>query len=370
MSSSTLALIQSAFGLSSTLYTVLQCNKSSTSIELKKSYRKAALKYHPDRCVEINNGDSASSTLKFQAVSAAYQVLSNERRRSVYDSTGQIIDDDEDEYDTSHTTNDRPQPSNKHQHQQKQWEEFFNSIFNEIITKGSNQATSASSFRGSKDEQRDVLHYYTMCRGDMNKVVECIILSSIDDVDRYMNDIIEPAVVRGDVEDYSGICDDNNLKKVQKKKRRRILEDSSSSEDEQHIAATVNKKKTKIKSKSKENNTLLIDTDDESVTTSSTKKRPSSVTANKSRPPSMSKQDKMEFRVAKKRKAKAEKELEISSIINSNNWDASSAVHHASSQQQSRKKKKNMGDLSDALLYNIEKKYGGRSKKKPPKKRR
>ena len=261
MSSSTLSLIQSAFGISSTLYTVLQCNKSSTSIELKKSYRKAALKYHPDRCVESSNSndDSVSCTLKFQAVSAAYQVLSNEKRRSVYDSTGQIIDD-EDEYDTSHTNNDDCPNNNSHQHQQQHWEEFFNSIFNEIITKGSNHATSASSFRGSKEEQRDVLHYYTMCKGDMNKVVECIIHGSIDDVDRYTNDIIEPAVVRGDVEDYSGIR--NNLRKVQKKKRRRILEDSSSSEDEQHIAAIVNKKKTKIKSKSKEHNTLLIDTDD------------------------------------------------------------------------------------------------------------
>lgn len=361
--SSTLSLIQSAFGISSTLYTVLQCNKSSTSIELKKSYRIAALKYHPDRCVESSNsnGDSVSSTLKFQAVSAAYQVLSNEKHRFVYDSTGQILEEDEDEYDTSHTNNDDCPNNNSHQ---QQWEEFFNSIFNEIITTGSNHATSAGSFRGSKDEQRDVLQYYTMCKGVMNKVVECIIHGSIDDVDRYMNDIIEPAVVRGDVEDYSGIRD--NLKEVHRKKRGRILEDSSSSEDEQHIATTTNRKKSKSK-----HNTLLIDTDDESDTAPSTKKRPSSVTADNNT--SMSKKDKMNFRVAKKRKAKAEKEMEISSIINSKNWDdASSAFHHASSQQQSRKKKKNMGDLSDALLDNIEKKYGGRvnCKEKPQKKRR
>ena len=358
MSSSTLSLIQSAFGISSTLYTVLQCNKSSTSIELKKSYRQAALKYHPDRCVESsNNGDTASSTLKFQAVSAAYQVLSNEKRRSVYDSTGQIIDD-EDEYDT--TTNDRPQSSNKHQ--QKQWEEFFNSIFNEIITKGSNHAISANSFRGSKDEQRDVLQYYTMCKGDMNKVVECMIHGSIDDVNRYMKDIIRPAVVRGDVEDYSCIRD--NLKKVQKKKRRRILEDSSS-EDEQPIATTNKIIKSRRKPK---HNSLLIDTDDKSDSASSPKKQPSGVTDNNNM--SMSKKDKMEFHVAKKRKGKAEKEMEISSIINSKNWDASSAFHHASSQQQQgSKKKKNMGDLSDALIDNIEKKYGGNSKKKTKKRR-
>jgi len=361
MSSSTLSLIQSAFGISSTLYTVLQCNKSSTSIQLKKSYRKAALKYHPDRCVESSNNDcdTASSTLKFQAVSAAYQVLSNDKRRSVYDSTGQIIDD-EDEHYTSHTNNnDSP---NNNTHQQQQWEEFFTSIFNEIITTGSNHAVSASSFRGSKEEQRDVLHYYTMCKGDMNKVVECIIHGSIDDVNRYMNDIIEPAVVRGDVEDYSGIRD--NLKKVQKKKRRRILEDSSS-EDEQPIATTNKIIKSRRKPK---HNSLLIDTDDESDSASSPKKQPSGVTDNNNM--SMSKKDKMEFRVVKKRKGKAEKEMEISSIINSKNWDASSAFHHASSQQQQgRKKKKNMGDLSDALLDNIEKKYGGNSKKKTKKRR-
>ena len=131
----------------------------------------------------------------------------------MYDSTGQILE--EDEYDTSHTNND--DCPNNNSHHQQQWEEFFNSIFNEIITTGSNHATSAGSFRGSKDEQRDVLQYYTMCKGDMNKVVECIIHGSIDDVDRYMNDIIEPAVIRGDVEDYTGIR--VNLKEVQKKKK-------------------------------------------------------------------------------------------------------------------------------------------------------
>ena len=72
----------------------------------------------------------------------------------------------------------------------------------------------------------------------------------------------------------------------------------------------------------------------------------------------MNKRDKMNFRVAKKRKAKAAKEMEMADIMQSKNW----SMPDASSRQRS--KKKNMGGISDALLSNIEKKYGGNDKKR------
>lgn len=64
-------------------YEVLGVLKSASSEEIKKAYRKLALKYHPDK----NKGDKASET-KFKEASEAYHVLSDKGRRKNYDQFG------------------------------------------------------------------------------------------------------------------------------------------------------------------------------------------------------------------------------------------------------------------------------------------
>jgi len=64
-------------------YEVLGVIKSASPDEIKKAYRKQALKYHPDR----NKGDKASET-KFKEASEAYHVLSDKGRRTNYDQFG------------------------------------------------------------------------------------------------------------------------------------------------------------------------------------------------------------------------------------------------------------------------------------------
>ena len=59
-------------------YEILEVNKSCSSGELKKSYRKLAMKYHPDR-----NPDDKEAEEKFKLVNEAYQVLSNEEKRAL-----------------------------------------------------------------------------------------------------------------------------------------------------------------------------------------------------------------------------------------------------------------------------------------------
>ncbi len=64
-------------------YTVLEVSKEATPEEIKKAYRKQALKYHPDR----NPGDKGAE-LKFKEISEAYEVLSDENKRHMYDQYG------------------------------------------------------------------------------------------------------------------------------------------------------------------------------------------------------------------------------------------------------------------------------------------
>jgi molecular chaperone DnaJ len=64
-------------------YEILGTNKSASSEEIKKAYRKSALKYHPDK----NKGDKTAES-KFKEASEAYHVLSDGERKRNYDQFG------------------------------------------------------------------------------------------------------------------------------------------------------------------------------------------------------------------------------------------------------------------------------------------
>lgn len=65
------------------LYETLEIDKSASQEDVKKAYRKLALKYHPDR----NNG-SKETEEKFKEISAAYEILGDESSRKRYDMGG------------------------------------------------------------------------------------------------------------------------------------------------------------------------------------------------------------------------------------------------------------------------------------------
>ena len=65
-------------------YGILGVSKTATEDEIKKTFRKLALKYHPDR----NPGDKVAEE-KFKGISEAYEVLSDPEKRQKYDQFGQ-----------------------------------------------------------------------------------------------------------------------------------------------------------------------------------------------------------------------------------------------------------------------------------------
>lgn len=64
-------------------YGVLGLQKGANDDDIKKAYRKMALKYHPDK----NKAPGAEE--KFKEIAEAYEVLSDKKKRDVYDRYGE-----------------------------------------------------------------------------------------------------------------------------------------------------------------------------------------------------------------------------------------------------------------------------------------
>lgn len=64
-------------------YDILEISRDASADEIKKSYRKKALQYHPDK-----NPGNAEAEKRFKEVSEAYEVLSDDKKRQIYDRYG------------------------------------------------------------------------------------------------------------------------------------------------------------------------------------------------------------------------------------------------------------------------------------------
>lgn len=62
------------------LYKILELDNNATQEQIKKSYRKLSMTYHPDR-----NGNNPDATSKFQKINSTYEILGDEAQRKLYD---------------------------------------------------------------------------------------------------------------------------------------------------------------------------------------------------------------------------------------------------------------------------------------------
>ena len=389
------ALVASAFGSGTTLYDALQCERNASLSDLKKAYHRRALLFHPDKVVHgrgdasKNNAANSSTkkesssetriklaTLKFQAVSAAYAVLMDPKQRARYDATGFAADNDDNDNDDDDDTSSpekhgtrksssarsRSRGGGNNQQQQRNWDDFFYSVFGEVIH---HNHGDAASYRGSDQERRDVLQAYEVCKGHWDKMVDCIIHGAPSDKVRWKRDIVMVAIQKGEIVGYGK----DAIVAGDRRRRARVggLVDSDNDNDNHNATKDVKKrlqKKSRLsKKKDKKSSTkkfpkasmdtnALTDTDDEEeqqlvpITTSPAQKAQSTTTT-------MSRKDKMEYRVAKKRKLKAEREMEVAELFQSKAWGQGSASGV--------KRKKWQGAFTDDLLANMEQKYSGKS---------
>jgi tetratricopeptide (TPR) repeat protein len=81
-----------------TYYDIFEISPSATQAEIKSAYHKLALKYHPDRNLNKELGDS-----KMKEINFIYSILSNPEKRKWYDSTTTFNEDDEERQEKSYS---------------------------------------------------------------------------------------------------------------------------------------------------------------------------------------------------------------------------------------------------------------------------
>ena len=129
-------LLQTAM---SDLYSILNLTKDANTQEIKKAYRTLALKHHPDK--------QGNETL-FVQIANAYSILVDPISRNMYDLNGSYKDS-------------------------------FSLVSSDAINLFSKE------YRGSQEEVDNLLEAYTRSKGDMDYILEHVMLSSASDQDRF-----------------------------------------------------------------------------------------------------------------------------------------------------------------------------------------
>lgn len=73
-------------------YNILGINKNADESDIKKAFKKLAVKYHPDRQGNKSESEKKEAEEKFKDINEAYQVLSDKEKRARYDKFGSIDD--------------------------------------------------------------------------------------------------------------------------------------------------------------------------------------------------------------------------------------------------------------------------------------
>ena len=69
-------------------YEVLGVDKNASEDDIKKAFKKAAMKYHPDRFANATDAEKKDAEEKFKEINEAYQILSDSQKKQQYDQFG------------------------------------------------------------------------------------------------------------------------------------------------------------------------------------------------------------------------------------------------------------------------------------------
>jgi DnaJ family protein C protein 9 len=139
-----------------------------------------------------DNKDAANK--KFQEIAFAYAILSDERRRKRYDTTGntsESLDLDDDDFN---------------------WTDFFREQYASVVTAEALDRIK-KDYQGSDEERMDILGAYEMYKGDMDKIYEDVMCSNVLDDDERLRKIIDDAIAAGEATPHKKYTQESEAKK-------------------------------------------------------------------------------------------------------------------------------------------------------------
>ena len=162
------------------------------------------------------NAKDAAHT-KFQEIAFAYAILSDERRRKRYDTTGntsESLDLEDDDFN---------------------WSDFFRAQWADTVT-SSTIGSFKERYQGSDEERGDVLTSYTRAKGKLNSVFSQVMLSNpLHDEDRF-REYIDRAIKEGEAEAY-----DAYTKETQKQRNQRQAKAKRDAKEAEEYAKKLGK---------------------------------------------------------------------------------------------------------------------------------
>ena len=149
---------EDTFFQSGDLYSLLGLQRSATNAQIRKAYKHLVLLCHPDK-----NKTDPNTSSKFINITKAYKILSNEESRKLYDETGEYDEESQGKINIVDTLN------------------FFRKIYSPHDIE-----TYEHKYRGSKEEEQDLITFYKENKGNMKKILECIPCSKNEDIERFL----------------------------------------------------------------------------------------------------------------------------------------------------------------------------------------
>ncbi|KAJ5549920.1 hypothetical protein N7535_002136 [Penicillium sp. DV-2018c] len=199
------------------LYKILGVESDATPEAIKTAYKKCALKYHPDK---VSEEFRAKANEKFQQIALAYGVLSDARRRSVYDRTGSTDEAFGEDSDFN-------------------WTDFYREQLSAMLD---SRAISdfKKKYQNSDEEREDLIAAYETHEGDMDAIYESVMLSNVLDDDERFRKIIDQAIADGEVKDY-----ERYSKESDKKKQARVKKAKKEAREAEKLGKEIEDKKKK-----------------------------------------------------------------------------------------------------------------------------
>ncbi|KAF9464684.1 hypothetical protein BDZ94DRAFT_1320822 [Collybia nuda] len=233
------------------LYDVLSVKNDSKTADINKAYRRLALANHPDKHVTSDASTKADASVKFQQIGFAYAVLSDEKRRLRYDTTGRT----DEGFDLSVGDDG--------------WEAYFEELFERVTREKLDEMKK--EYQGSPQEIHDLKDAYIESNGSIEGIMSRVPHSTYDDEARFIITISE-LIMKGDLPSLSAwemSSKDEKSKLVRKKQSQKEAKEAEKLARElgvwDEFYGSGKTRERKSKGKSKGNLDVRVDEEDHST---------------------------------------------------------------------------------------------------------